>query len=272
MNAAETRGDLAAKLRAPAAAAVACKVCGAASTPFGTTDFNRTCEEVRGLRLPASGTPIAYRRCVACGLVFTDAFDDWSHDDFRAHIYNDAYPQVDPDSVGARPVNNAARFARTFAVARAELEVLDYGGGEGRFAAEMRAAGFACETYDPIYPAAGGRPDHRFGLVTTFETLEHLPDPAAGVADIAALTADDGAVLMTTLVQPADFDRLGMAWWYIGPRNGHVTLFSRQALAILWARVGFKLASFDDNVHMAFRGEPPAFVRAALAGPGQPAS
>jgi hypothetical protein len=64
-------------------------------------------------------------------------------------------------------------------------------------------------------------------------------------------------------MQPADFASVGMGWWYIGPRNGHVTLFTRAAFAALWARFGLKVISFSDNLHMVFCGAVPEYVREA---------
>jgi 2-polyprenyl-6-hydroxyphenyl methylase/3-demethylubiquinone-9 3-methyltransferase len=264
MNAGEVHADLPAKLRRPSEAARLCKACGQPAPLFGVTDFNRSCETARGLQLPRSGVAIAYYRCSGCGLLFTDAFDDWSPADFATHIYNAAYPQVDPGSVETRPATNAEAFARRFAPFAAELSILDYGGGNGRFAEGMRAAGFDCVTYDPMQPGFAVRPTTRFRLVTCFETMEHLPDPAAGAADIAALLAEDGAVLFSTLVQPPDFEQVGMGWWYIGPRNGHITLFSPLALATVWRRAGLSTVSLNDDVHLAFRDPPPAFLKAAF--------
>jgi hypothetical protein len=68
------------------AALVPCKICGEPAPLYGTVDFNRNCEIEGGTRLPPSGTLVRYRRCRACGFLFTDAFDRWSHDDFRTHI------------------------------------------------------------------------------------------------------------------------------------------------------------------------------------------
>jgi len=96
--------------------------------------------------------------------------------------------------------------------------------------------------------------------VSCFETLEHMPDPKAGAADIASFLADDGILLFSTLVQPADFAAQGMRWWYIGPRNGHVTLHTRASLAALWTPLDLRVASVNDNVHVAFRTIP-AFAR-----------
>lgn len=249
-------------VRPPGAGPTPCKVCGAAAELFGVQDFNRSCEEVRGFTLPPLGLAIAYRRCAACGLLFTDAFDDWSDEDFAAHIYNERYGEVDPDFEVERPVNNAAALAPVFEGFRNELQILDYGGGNGRFAEEMRRAGYArATTYDRFHPAHSARPEGGFGLVTCFETLEHMPDPVAGAADIAALVAPDGLLVVSTLVQPDDIEQQRMGWWYIGARNGHVTLFTQQALITLFARYGFRiLRSVNAHLHLLCR-QVPDFAR-----------
>lgn len=239
-----------------------CKVCGGDAPLFGVLDFSRCCEEFRGHVLPLTGVPIYYRRCGACGLLFTDAFDDWSDADFAAHIYNETYGEVDPDFEVERPLSNARLIGPVFEAAKEQLSILDYGGGNGRFAEEMRRAGYRlATTFDRFHPAHSARPDGVFDLVTCFETLEHMPDPVAGAADVASLVAPGGLLLVSTLIQPEDIERQRMGWWYIGPRNGHVTLFTPQALMALFARFGFRvLRSADAHLHLLCR-QVPDFAR-----------
>ena len=85
------------------------------------------------------------------------------------------------------------------------------------------------------------RPQRRFDLITCFEVMEHVAFPAQIVADIGRLLEDEGILLFTTLMQPADFDQLGLRWWYVAPRNGHISLYSRRSLAILFERNGMGL-------------------------------
>jgi hypothetical protein len=244
-------------LRPPDARPAPCKVCGADAPLFGVTDFNRSCEEARGKFLPLSGAAVYYRRCGQCALVFTDAFDDWSNADFEAHIYNGDYLAVDPDYVETRPTNTSAFVARTFAAAADSLEVLDYGGGNGVMAERLRSQGFrSATTFDAFSQGFRERPQRRFPLVTCFETLEHMADPVGGAADIVDLLDEDGLFLFSTLAQPANFNEVGLRWWYIGPRNGHITLHSRPSLARLFGRFGLNVGSFDDNMHVAFRTVP----------------
>ena len=111
-------------------------------------------------------------------------------------------------------------------------------------------------TYDPMTPAHAQPPDGRFTLVTCFETLEHTTDPVGEIGRIVQFLTEPGLVLFSTLVQPADFETQGLNWWYVAPRNGHISIFSRQALALAWGRYGYTIAWFDDNIHLAFRTLP----------------
>src|SRR5215212_10099766 len=87
---------------------VACKICGSAAPLFGVVDFNKNCEAVRGKNvLGDSGIPVAYHRCSSCRLLFTVAFDRFTHADFAKWIYNGEYALVDPDYLEYRPIINA---------------------------------------------------------------------------------------------------------------------------------------------------------------------
>jgi Methyltransferase domain len=246
------------RLRAPTTSPVACKICDGPSPLFGVADLNRSCE--MGLHVPLSGVPIYYRRCPTCGFLFTDAFDDWGHNEFKAHIYNDDYIVFDPDYKNKRPSGNATAVINLWSAHKGDMRVLDYGGGNDILCAALRANGFKeAVTYDPMVPEHSCQPAGKFDLVTCFETLEHLPDPIAGIGKIAELVADPGAVFYSTLTQPQDFHQQGMSWWYVGPRNGHVSIFTRQALIAAWTKFGFKTAALNDGTHLAFRTLPEAW-------------
>ncbi|MBB4367951.1 2-polyprenyl-6-hydroxyphenyl methylase/3-demethylubiquinone-9 3-methyltransferase [Bradyrhizobium sp. cir1] len=246
-----------AKLKEVSTAPLPCKICTAEAALFGVVDFAKHCNEARGGRLPLLGRPVYYHRCQVCGFLFTDAFDDWSEANFKADIYNDGYIEVDPDYREVRPTNSAKLVQHFFGARKAELRLLDYGGGDGLLSATLRDSGFLeAQTFDPFVADFARPPQEKFDIVTCFETLEHMPDPMAGIAAIASSTKEDGLVLFSTLVQPADFEMHGVNWWYVGPRNGHVSIFSRTALVLAWQHHGYQTASFNDNLHMAFRALP----------------
>jgi len=235
-----------------------CKICGGAAPLCGSADFNKRCDIAGSKQPPASGVPVHYRQCASCGFLFTDAFDDWSQDDFKTHIYNDGYLAVDPEYVSARPRANAGAVQQLFGARKASVRLLDYGGGNDVLCAALRAAGFpSAQTYDPFVAEFARRPEGKFNLITCFETLEHMPDPMGGIADILASLDEPGLVMFSTLLQPEDIGQIGpLNWWYVGPRNGHVSLFSRKALALAWQSRGYRAVSLNDNAHLTFRTLP----------------
>lgn len=235
---------------------IPCKICGAPSPLFGLVDFHKSCIEAQGKCLAPSGYPIYYRRCSQCGFAFTTAFDSWDWDDFRANIYNDDYIVVDPDFVELRPAGNAKLIANSFPAAKTSIRILDYGGGNGVLADRLCAAGFSAMTYDP-YSKCNEMPAEKFDLITCFEVLEHVPTPQDTIATMVSLLKQPGAILFSTLVQPKEFQAIGLSWWYAGPRNGHVSLYSTQALALLFKPHGMRVASFTDNLHIAYAQKPP---------------
>ncbi len=236
----------------------ACKICSGRAPLYGVVDFHRACDIAHGAHLPLSGVPIYYRRCEGCGFLYTDAFDNWDMTQFKTHVYNNEYKLVDPDYEIERPRSNAGFIAQHWGALKEQTRILDYGGGNGTLSATLRENGFRTAlTYDPMVSSFSSQPEGKYDLVTSFETLEHVSDPVGSVADILKYSAEPGLVVFSTLVQPADFDQQRLNWWYVGPRNGHISLFSKHALAMVWNRFGYKLASLNDNVHVAFRTLPP---------------
>jgi SAM-dependent methyltransferase len=253
-----------ARLKPASAASSPCKICGGQASLFGVVDFNRSCEDWREVFFPLSGVPVYYRRCADCQFLFTDAFDDWGIAEFKTHIYNDDYELIDPDYASARPRNNAHAVARLWGAVKTRTRILDYGGGNGTFCAALRDAGFpVAVTFDPMVPEHAMPPEGKFDLVTSFETIEHMPNPAATIASILEFSAEPGIIFFTTSLQPADIEKQRLNWWYAAPRNGHVSLFSKEALQRAWGRHGYRVATLAENFHFAFRTLPPLLAGVA---------
>jgi 2-polyprenyl-6-hydroxyphenyl methylase/3-demethylubiquinone-9 3-methyltransferase len=240
---------------------VPCKICGATASLYGVVDFHKNCEIVRGRNvLPLSGIPIYYHRCPACRFIFTTAFDKFTSDDFRKHVYNDQYAMVDPDYAEVRPRANAAGLVKMFGASKPE-RLLDYGGGAGVLADSLRAASFShADTYDPFVSQHAVKPAGRYDCVVSFEVVEHTPTPLATFREMDDVLAKPGLILFSTLVQPAEIEQVGLSWWYAAPRNGHVSLFSRQSLEHVARSMGLTFGSFNDNLHALFR-ELPDFAK-----------
>jgi 2-polyprenyl-3-methyl-5-hydroxy-6-metoxy-1,4-benzoquinol methylase len=243
----------------------ACKCCGFAAPLFGVVDFSKNCEDRRQPPKPLSGIPVYYFGCPQCEMVFTNSFDHFTRDDFTTHIYNAGYAEVDPDFELVRPKDMATRVAGAFA-GSPHISILDYGGGNGMLAASLRAHGFSdVTTYDPFTTAFAARPQRRFDLITCFEVLEHSNRPAETLDEIVSLRNSDGLLLFSTLLVPPEIAKIGVSWWYIAPRNGHVTLYSAKSLRSLLAWRGLRMGSENDLIHYAC-AEIPAFAQHLRAG------
>lgn len=238
-----------------------CKCCGAESPLYGVCDFSKNCEVRRGVRLPLTGVPIFYYRCQSCGFLFTNAFDAFSHADFVREIYNDAYGIVDPDYIERRPNANANLIKQLLGQTEESVAILDYGGGNGALAARLSQLGIRAGTYEPFSAQFNTRPNGHFDLVVSFEVVEHVVDPIGVFRDmISFLDSERGIIVFSTLLQPKDIAQAGINWWYVGPRNGHISIHTQKSLTLAINACGLKLASFNQGLHVAFN-EVPGFAR-----------
>lgn len=235
-----------------------CPVCHAQASFLDSVNFNKSCEEVRGLFLPASEKWIDYYLCDQCGFCFVPEMYRWSFDDFGRHIYNQNYEQVDPDYKSVRPQGNAQLIDQFFGSSKATLRHLDYGGGSGLLSTVLRDKGWDSTTYDPFVNADLKVADLGcYDLVTAFEVFEHVTDIDGLLRNLYTLCKPDGLVLFSTLLSDGEIaPGKKVTWWYAGPRNGHISLFSAKSLHVCMQRSGLQVASFSANLHMAFRQLP----------------
>jgi len=204
-----------------------CKLCLGTAYHFCVVDFNKSCNMAP---LNTTNIGVEYFKCRVCELIFTDFFDDWKNDDFKSLIYNDEYLVVDPDYAGARSVANAELFARVLEPVKGAASLLDYDGGGGGFALEMERRGFVgAQSYDP-YGENQQLAAETFDIVTAFEVIEHSTNPAATLDEILRKVSSGGLVLVGQTIQPEDIDDIRADWWYIAPRNGHVSFYSHKTL------------------------------------------
>jgi 2-polyprenyl-6-hydroxyphenyl methylase/3-demethylubiquinone-9 3-methyltransferase len=246
---------------------VPCKICGAAAEMFDMVDFNKSCDASlypRGL----IGVPVVYHACPDCKFIFTTFFDAFPPAWWTRFVYNEQYAEVDPEYVDKRPRANAAEIGNMLR-GRRDVVGLEYGGGRGLTAALLREKGFAFDSFDP-YGANHLDPDRRgrYDFCSAIEVFEHLPDPVRSLEDIVGMCTGGPLTIMiktsTTDKAVSPSSRLG--WWYAGPRNGHISLFSTAALQLLAERCGLSyLAGFRNNAHFLGRGVSRRQVTAAMA-------
>ena len=246
-------------LRPPQPAHDACPVCGGRCAHLDSVDFNKSCEELRGDYLQPSGISVRYSRCMACGFCFAPDIAQWDLDRFSDLIYNQDYVLVDPAYLDTRPRANAADLKRMFGNQRQSIRHLDYGGGSGLLSRLLREDGWSSSSYDPFVDKDTAIEElGTFDLVTAYEVFEHVPDPGQLMNNLAALAKPDGIILFSTLVSDGHIGPAGsLDWWYAAPRNGHISLYSRDSLGLLATRHGFQFGSFSEAFHCMWRSIPP---------------
>jgi len=245
-----------------------CKICGGEAAPFDIVDFNKSC--VKGQYLfGLKAVPVVYRRCTRCHFIFTDFGDTFSGSDWATHVYNADYIKVDPDYLHARPCHNAREIITLLAGRKADVVGLDYGGGNGKTASLLRDNGWAFDSYDPYGATefSPGRLGH-YNFCSAIEVFEHTPDPIASLGSLLKM-ATPGKLLVLLGTGTHDghvSDDSRLSWWYAAPRNGHISLYSRESLRILAERFGLTYSCGKNGTsHLLARGVSEKETRALLS-------
>lgn len=181
--------------------------------------------------------------------MFTTDFDAMSDAELGATIYDADYARTDPDFAQARPRYFAELLGPLLAPLGARLSILDFGGGAGQLTAMLRAQGLACDNFDPYF-AAEPLSATAYDLVTAFEVAEHSRDPLGTFRSALAMVRPDGALLFSTQARPPG---AGIDWWYVAPRNGHVSLHSEASLRACAGRLGVAFVALNEGLHLFYR-------------------
>ncbi|MDR2862158.1 MAG: class I SAM-dependent methyltransferase [Syntrophobacterales bacterium] len=235
-----------------------CKICGEKSFLLDTVDFHKSCDPRFNEKEPLAGIPVYYYGCPFCGFVFTTYCDSWTPEEFMGNIYNNRYAECDPDFIEKRPMLSALWFERQF-LPHKELKVLDFGSGQGLFGTYLNARGFDVTSYDPFY--GDDKPPLResFDLVIAIEVLEHSHTPLQTIGECFSFLKKDGPAcfIATTLLTTVPMEKLKhnlSAYWYAGPRNGHISLFTEKAMRLIAEKNGALYAGNGQPGFFFFRG------------------
>ncbi|MDR2788772.1 MAG: class I SAM-dependent methyltransferase [Candidatus Accumulibacter sp.] len=237
---------------------IICPVCNEVCSLLDAVDFNKSCG-VHGVQVTLAGIPIYYAHCARCGFCFAPEFSAWSPEDFMTRIYNDEYIIFDPEYIEHRPRESAACLLSMFPKLPESIRHLDYGSGNALLGKILRESNWNSTDYDPLVNR-GLRIDSlgRFDLITAFEVFEHVPDIRKLISDLRLLLAPGGIILFSTLLSDGKIHaNQRLTWWYAAPRNGHISLFSRNSLSILAQECHWNFGSFSDAFHIFFSSIPP---------------
>ena len=251
---------------------VDCPVCGGNSRYLDTLEGNRSCEDRHGLTMLTADWLASYYLCSECQHCFAPELCTWTDEQFRTQIYNAEYAQVDPDYLEIRPQANARLLQQTFRPGD-DLRHLDYGGGDGRLSELLVKSGWSSISYDPFHGKGSALAvEQRFSLVTAFEVFEHAPNPHQLIKKLKSYLANPGLIIFSTLLSDGNIAAgKKLDWWYAAPRNGHISLYSRESLVRLAQAHGLHFISFSSDLH-AFWSELPAWAAHLISQPVQSAT
>lgn len=233
-----------------------CHLCSALNDEWDYVDFNQSGNDyfINERTFDVSPIIVKYYHCSNCSLIYTDHFNNWTIQDFEKNVYNDEYILADPPFTGERPdklckIVNALLFNSSD---RKDLKIIDYGGGEGALKQRLNLLGYSNVTsYDPIY-SKDPVPNEDFDVVTCFEVVEHIIDQDHLWKQLIKLMGDEGIIIFSTLLAPPDIANLKGSWWYICPRNGHLSMFSDETLKYVSNNYGLHITSLTEQLHIGY--------------------
>lgn len=234
-----------------------CMICKSIAYPFDMVDFNKTGDYdlyPNGL----SGIPVVYHRCEACGFVFTNFFDEFPPDWWEKYVYDEEYYSIiDPEYKSVRPIVNAKEISAVL-TGKHGVVGLDYGGGNGMTAQLLRERGYSFDCYDPfgMRDATSDRMG-QYNFCTAIEVFEHLLYPIETLRSILSMCHDGPLTILigTTSSDAKINSRDRLKWWYVAPRNGHISIFSRKSLAVLASLFDLNYVGHVGSTHVLCRQE-----------------
>jgi len=224
-------------------AGIACRLCG------GTASFAFS-------KLVLERLDVAYFRCDGCGSLQTEP-PYWLGDAYAEDAGEGTNNLADLDTGAAQ--RNLLTSAGVLVTAQllGLRNTVDVGGGDGLLCRLLRDYGLNAYVSDRYAQAtyARGFTDPDFAtpdLVTAFEVMEHLADPATDLGTIFDRNAS--AVLVSTDI----YDGYGADWPYLTPQTGqHVFFYSRRGFQVIAERFGY---------HVLHAGFFTLFYKPKLAG------
>ncbi|MBT8543381.1 methyltransferase domain-containing protein [Polynucleobacter paneuropaeus] len=235
-----------------------CPICNQQANPLGAVSLNKSCNQTNSLKLDNSEESIEFFRCVSCHHIFIENLSQWSRKNLSEKIYNSEFDIFDPDFLELRPRANSQYLVSLLGEQLKRLRHLDFGSGNGLLSELLSKLGTQSTSYDPYMGEYQTLADSEsYDLITAFEVFQHLNDPKEALRKMGSMLNENGIILFSTLLSDSEISEgRELNWWYVAPRNGHVSLFSKNSLELLGKQFGFQLFSLTPNFHIFYKTIP----------------
>ena len=188
------------------------------------------------------------QRCQNCGFLQCSSLDN-------VLSFYEQLEDVGYEETRAERMLQAQKLVEILHEYRSNGTLLDIGAGSGILVEAALKMGYDAEGLEPStwlqqqaqnyqlpvyagsFPDATPRPT--YDLVTLIDVIEHVPNPAEVVAQVAKILSTDGIVAVATPDVSSLVARiLGWKWWHF--RVAHIGYFNRKTLDRIMANAGFE--------------------------------
>jgi SAM-dependent methyltransferase len=208
---------------------------------------------------------VEVQECPACGLQFWQPPPGFRpRDTYDGAYFENPAAEHGYDDYASLESSLRRNFARRLAhlgPPRSGARLLDVGAAYGFAVSEARRLGWRAVGLELSSAAArraaaltGGRvavadgsaapfAAAAFDAVTMWDVIEHLPDPQAAVASVAALLKPGGRLVLTTGDVGSLVARLSGRRWHLYTIPEHLYFFTRRSLELLLSAHGLRIES-----------------------------
>lgn len=184
-----------------------------------------------------------YSRCDSCGLLFTQGVKP-------EHVRSQ---NLDPGPRHTETVENARLDAlkgmhlQLNVVPRPLETILDFGSGFGETAAFLRRKGYRVLEIDlDTYLQLRDLRDNYIDGIMLIDVIEHLDDPVTVFKEFARVLRWTGAIVVEVDLS----EEKGLDWYLLDPTVHHVTMHTKDSLALLAAVCNLRCTRLTDRMFL----------------------